>query len=55
MAATEVFMDSAGFLALWDAGDKHHAAAIRLQEVMARKRRRFFTTEYIVDSVWTNS
>lgn len=32
MAAAEVFMDSAGFLALWDAGDEHHAAAIRLQK-----------------------
>lgn len=46
-------MDSAGFFALWDAGDEHHAAAIRLQEELVRKRRRFFTTEYVVDETVT--
>jgi hypothetical protein len=51
--AAEVFMDSAGFLALWDAGDEHHASAVRLQEELARKRRRFLTTEYIVDETVT--
>jgi hypothetical protein len=30
MAAAEVFMDSAGFRALWDADDEHHTAAVRL-------------------------
>jgi uncharacterized protein len=53
MAAAEVFMDSAGFLALWDAGDEHHAPAVRLQAELARKRRRFLTTEYIVDETVT--
>jgi predicted nucleic acid-binding protein len=53
MAAAEVFMDSAGFLALWDTGDEHHAAAIRLQEELVRKSRRFFTTEYVVDETVT--
>ena len=46
-------MDSAGFLALWDAGDEHHAAAVRLQGELVRKRRRFVTTEYIVDETVT--
>ena len=32
MATADVFMDSAGFLALWDAGVEHHAAAARLQQ-----------------------
>jgi hypothetical protein len=27
MAAAHVFADTADFLALWDAGDEHHAAA----------------------------
>ena len=53
MAAAEVFMDSAGFLALWDAGDEHHAAAIRLQGELARKRRPFLTTDYVVDETVT--
>ena len=53
MGAADVFMDSTGFLALWDAGDEHHASAIRLQEELARKRRRFLTSEYIVDETVT--
>src|SRR5262245_56782780 len=53
MAAVDVLMDSAGFLALWDAADEHHAAAIRLQAELARKHRRFLTTEYVVDETVT--
>lgn len=53
MAAADVFMDSAGFLALWDAGDQYHAAARRLQERMIRQRRRFLTTEYVADETIT--
>ncbi len=53
MAAVDVFMDSAGFLALWDMGDEHHAAAVTLQAELTRKRRRFFTTEYVVDETIT--
>ena len=41
MGAAEVFMDSAGFLALWDAGDEYHVAAIALQEELAGKHRRY--------------
>ena len=46
-------MDSAGFLALWDAGDQHHAAARRLHEHLVRKQRRFLTTEYVADETIT--
>lgn len=53
MAATDVLMDSAGFLALWDAGDEHHRKAVALQAELARQRRRFLTTEYIVDETAT--
>src|SRR5690606_29226917 len=53
MAAAEVFMDSAGFLALWDAGDEHHAAAVRLQQNLIKQRRRFLTSEYVVDETIT--
>ena len=53
MAAVEVFMDTAGFLALWDAGDGHHAAALWLQQELIRKRRHFLTTEYVVDETIT--
>ena len=53
MAAADVFMDSAGFLALWDASDDHHAAALRLQGELAREHRRFLTTEYVADETAT--
>lgn len=53
MAGADVLVDSAGFLALWDAKDEHHAAALKLQGDLTRKRRRFLTTEYIVDETAT--
>jgi len=53
MAASEVFMDTAGFLALWDAGDQHHATALRLQQELIRKCRHFLTTEYVADETIT--
>ena len=53
MATADVFMDSAGFLALWDAGDEHHAAAARLQQELSGKRHRFVTSEYVVDETTT--
>ena len=53
MAAAEVFMDTAGFLALWDAGDQHHAAALRVQQELIRKYRHFLTTEYVADETIT--
>ena len=53
MAGADILVDSAGFLALWDAGDEHHGAAVTLQQDLARKSRRFLTTEYIVDETVT--
>ena len=53
MAAADVFMDSAGFLALWDASDDHHRAAVGLQAELAREHRRFLTTEYVADETAT--
>jgi predicted nucleic acid-binding protein len=53
MAARDVFVDSAGFLALWDASDEHHLVAGRLQEELAGKRRFFFTSDYVVDETIT--
>lgn len=53
MAAAEVFVDSAAFFALWDASDAHHLAALRLQATLRRRRRRFLTTEYVVDETVT--
>lgn len=53
MAAPDVFVDTAGFLALWDAGDQYHAAALQLQEKLVGRRRRFLTTEYVVDETVT--
>jgi len=51
--AADVFVDSAGFFALWDAGDEHHAAALRLQRSLIARSRRFLTTDYVVDETVT--
>ena len=53
MAASDVFMDTAGFLALWDASDQHHGRAVQLQSQLSRKKRQFLTTDYIVDETAT--
>ena len=53
MAATDVFIDTAGFVALWDAGDEHHGRALRLQTELARRKRSFLTTDYVVDETTT--
>ena len=53
MAEADVFMDTAGFLALWDAADEHHSAALNLQRVLVRKGRRFVTSDYVIDETIT--
>jgi len=53
MAAADVFVDTSGFLALWDASDEYHGPALALQRELTRKRRRFLTSEYIVDETTT--
>ena len=53
MAAADVLMDTAGFLSLWDSSDEHHQRAVQLQNELARKGRRFLTTDYIVDETTT--
>ena len=53
MVAPDVFMDTAGFLALWDAADEHHKRAVCLQSELVRKKRLFLTTDYVVDETAT--
>ena len=53
MAGVDVFVDTSGFLALWDQTDEHHAPAVRLQNDLARKRRHFLTTDYVLDETAT--
>ena len=53
MAANDVFMDTAGFLALWDAADENHRRAVALQAELTRQGRRFLTSDYIADETAT--
>ena len=53
MAATDVFMDTSGFLAPWDASDEYHKAAVDLQKELNSKRDQFFTCDYVVDETAT--
>src|ERR1051326_8169017 len=45
MAAADVLIDTAGFLALWDASDEHHKRAVDLQAALRQKGRHFLTTD----------
>lgn len=53
MGAHNVFVDSSAFLALADSSDEYHDSAAHLQADLARDRRRFVTTDYIVDEAVT--
>lgn len=53
MATNDVLVDTSGFLALWDSGDEHHRAAVRLQQELNARKRAFVTTDYIVDETAT--
>ena len=53
MAGPDILVDTAGFLALWDASDQFHRPALQLQMELSRKGRRFVTTDYIVDETAT--
>lgn len=53
MGARDILVDTAGFLALWDATDEHHARAVELHVQLRRKNRGFLTTDYIVDETVT--
>lgn len=53
MPGIDVFMDTAGFFALWDAADEHHAAAVELQRRLVGEGRRFLATDYVIDETAT--
>lgn len=53
MAAPEIFVDTAGFFALWDASDTHHAEAVALQAKLRSRRRRLVTSDYVLDETIT--
>jgi predicted nucleic acid-binding protein len=53
MGVVDVFVDTGGFLALWDTSDEHHSIALLVQKDLERKRRPFLTTDYIVDETAT--
>lgn len=46
-------MDTAGFLALWDASDELHRRAVGLQRKLASRKCCFLTTDYILDETVT--
>ena len=50
--ANEIFADSSGFFALLVKADDRHSAASRLLHG-ARRRRRFVTTDYVLDETAT--
>ena len=53
MEASDVLVDTAGFLALWDSADQHHTRAVQLQNDLRQRNRGFLTTDYILDETVT--
>ncbi len=49
----DVFVDTSGFYALWDASDSHHRRAVELQRSLVREGIAFVTTDYILDETAT--
>ncbi len=53
MDASDVFVDTGGFLALWDSADEHHTRAVELHAQLIGDRRTFLTSDYVVDETLT--
>lgn len=53
MAAAEVWIDTAGFLALWDASNVHYHTVVRIQRNLAQRGKRFRTSDYILNETVT--
>lgn len=51
--ANEIFVDSSGFYALLVQGDDRHGAASRHLREARRRRRRFQTSDYVLDETAT--
>jgi uncharacterized protein len=51
--ANEVFVDTSGFYAILVRGDNKHAAAQRALRETRRRKRRFVTTDYVLDETAT--
>ena len=51
--ANEIFIDTSGFYALLVQKDDRHKEATRILKLAASKRRRFVTTDYVIDETAT--
>jgi predicted nucleic acid-binding protein len=51
--ASDVFIDTSGFYALLVGGDDRHGEAAEFLRLSAAKKRRFVTTDYVVDETAT--
>ncbi|MEO8287582.1 MAG: PIN domain-containing protein [Chloroflexota bacterium] len=48
-----IFVNSSGWLALYNTHDPNHAAAVRLWEELRNQPVRFIITDYVLDQVYT--
>lgn len=51
--ANEVFIDTSGFFAVLDVRDVRHALAARILRDAQKRKRRFVTTDYVLDETAT--
>jgi predicted nucleic acid-binding protein len=51
--ANEIFVDTSGFYALLIKGDDQHEAAVRILREARRRKRRFVTSDHVLDETAT--
>lgn len=51
--ANDIFVDTSGFYALLDKTDDRHRAADRILRAAQKSKRRFVTTDYVIDETAT--
>jgi predicted nucleic acid-binding protein len=51
--ANEIFIDSSGFYTMLASDDDRHAAAARILSAAGKRKRRFVTTDYVLDETAT--
>ena len=45
-----IFVDTGAWIAVTDASDKYHYQAVKIYALLKRQRKRFVTTDYVIDA-----
>jgi predicted nucleic acid-binding protein len=48
-----IFVDTGAWIAVTDASDQYHYQAVKIYALLKRQRKRFVTTDYVIDETVT--